>query len=114
MMAQTCLYIIPPSVVMVIAPCKKETRSNSKLFRDRKVPKRPTSQRAVAEAVSNHLAGRDAPPAGLSYLKSIRARGPCVNGVHSVSLAQLDKLWDGWVLRRRRRRLPPAQSPPRD
>src|SRR6266481_3167322 len=35
---------------MAIAPCKKETRSNSKLFRDQKVPRRPTSQRPVAEA----------------------------------------------------------------
>jgi len=69
MMAQTFLYIIPRSRVMVIVPCKKETRSSSILFKDRKVPKRPTLQRAVAEAVSNHLAGRDAPPAGLSYLE---------------------------------------------
>src|SRR5713101_2324449 len=68
MMVQTSSCIIRPSLVMVIVPCKKETRSNSKLFRGRKVPKQPTSQRAVAEAVSNHLAGRDAPPAGLFYL----------------------------------------------
>src|SRR6267143_3345002 len=50
MMAQTYSYIIPQSRVMAIVPCKKETRSNSKLFKDRKVRKRPTSQRRVAEA----------------------------------------------------------------
>src|SRR5258707_13445439 len=71
MMAQTYSYIIPQSRGMVIVPCKKETRSNSKLCRDRKVPKRPTCQRRVAEAGSNHLAGRDAPPAGLSYFVTI-------------------------------------------
>src|SRR5947207_9368157 len=60
MTAQTFSFITPPSSVMVIAPCKKETRSNSRLFRDRRVPKRPTSQRPVAESVSTHLAGRRA------------------------------------------------------
>src|SRR5713101_5493374 len=70
MMAQMFSYIIPQSVVMVIAPCKKETRSNSKLCKGRKAPKRPASQRQVAEAaVSNHLAGRVAPPAGLFLFK---------------------------------------------
>jgi len=49
------------SPAMAIAPCKKETRSNSKLFRDQKVPRRPTSQRPVAEAESTHLAGRERP-----------------------------------------------------
>jgi len=55
---------------MVIVPCKKETRSNLILFRDRRVRKQPTSQRAVAEVVSNYLAGRDAPPAGLFILET--------------------------------------------
>src|SRR3979490_891165 len=68
MMAQTFSCIIPRSPVTVIAPCKKETRSNSKLCRDRRVPKRPTSQRPVAEAVSTHLAGRARPSAGLFFL----------------------------------------------
>src|SRR5260370_42711251 len=68
MMVQTFSCIIRPSLVMVIVPCKKETRSYSILFRDRKVPKQPTSQRAVAEAVGNHMAGRDAPPARPFYL----------------------------------------------
>lgn len=62
-------YTIRPSQVMAIAPCKKETRSNLKLCKDQKVPKRPTSQRPVAEAESNHLAGRVAPPAGFFYLE---------------------------------------------
>ena len=66
-------YTIPPSSVMAIAPCKKETRSNLKSFKDRKVPKRPTSQRPVAEAASNHPAGRVAPPAGLFYFQSLLA-----------------------------------------
>src|SRR5712691_5817238 len=97
MKAQTFSYIIPRSQVMAIGPCKKETRSNSKLFRDRKVPRPPTSQRLLVEAVGNYPAGRDAPPAGLFYLESIWARGHCVNGAYSVSLAALDKLWDDWV-----------------
>jgi hypothetical protein len=69
MMVQTYSSIIRPSWGMAIAPYKKETRSNLKLCRDRKVRRRPTSQRLVAEGVSNHLAGRDAPPAGLFYLE---------------------------------------------
>src|SRR6266446_427136 len=80
MMVQTFSYIIRPSLVMVIVPCKKETRSNSRLFRDRKVPKQPTSQRAAAEAVSNYLAGRDAPPAGLFINSSVRAYNSCRHG----------------------------------
>src|SRR5260370_37697629 len=72
-MVQTFSYIIQPSLVMDIVPWKKETRSNSRLFRDRKVPKQPTSQRAGAEAVSNYLAGRDGPPAGLFYFEPIWA-----------------------------------------
>src|SRR5712692_2659130 len=60
MMARTFSYIIPPSPVMVIAPCRKETGSNSKLSRDRKAPKRPTSQSRAADLVCNYLAGRSA------------------------------------------------------
>src|ERR1700674_1324285 len=113
MMAQTFSYIIPPSLAMVIAPCKKETPSNSKLFRDRKARRRPTSPSPVVDAVSTHLAGRRAQLPASFNLETIRARGHCVNGAHSISLALLDKLWDGWVLRHRRRRLPPTQSPRR-
>src|SRR5260370_24378541 len=58
MKAQTFLSIIPRSPATAIAPCKKETRSNSKSFRDRKARKRPTSQRAGAEIAGSHLAGR--------------------------------------------------------
>src|SRR5260370_10920150 len=99
MMAQTFSCIIPPSLVTAIVPCKKETRSNSILFRDRKVRKQPTSQKAWAEAVSNYLAGRDAPPAGHFYLELIRASMRWGNVVHSVSQARLDRLWDGEVFR---------------
>src|SRR5260370_21813469 len=113
MMAQTFSYIIPQSPEMAIAPCKKETRSNSKLFRDRKVPRRPTSQRLVAEAVSFHLAGRRAQLPASSNLETIRARGHCVNGVNSISLALPDKLWGDQVGRHRRRRPPPTPSPRR-
>src|SRR6266571_5833429 len=70
MTAQTFSSITPPSSVMVIAPCKKETRSNSRLFRDRRVHKRPTSQRPVVELVSNYLAGRPRPLPAFSYLES--------------------------------------------
>src|SRR5258708_14920832 len=114
MTAQTFSCIIPRSLVTVIAPCKKETRSNSKLCRDRKAPRRPASQRPAAEAVSNNLAGRKRPPAGHFYLEFTRARPHSVNGAYSVSPALHDKLWDDWVLRRRCRRLPPAPPARRD
>src|SRR6266571_1022145 len=68
MMVQMFSYIIRPSLVMVIVPCKKETRSNSILFRDRKVPKQPTSQRAVAEAVSNYFDRQGRAPCRPFYL----------------------------------------------
>src|ERR1700687_1001373 len=61
MMAPTFSYIIPPSPAMAIGHCKKETRSNSKLFRDQKVPRRLTSRRPGADAGSNHLAGGERP-----------------------------------------------------
>jgi hypothetical protein len=85
MMAPTFSYTIPLSSVKAIVPCKKETRSNSKLSKDQKVPKRPTSQRLVAEAVSNHLAGRERPPAGLfiffAALAPDRLRLPSLSGL---------------------------------
>ncbi len=46
---------------MAIAPYKKGTRSNSKLFRGRKAPKRPTSPRPVAEEIDTYRAGRKRP-----------------------------------------------------
>jgi len=64
-MALTFLYIIPRSPATAIAPCKKETRSTSKLSRDRKARRRPTSQRLLDERVGNYSAGRERPPAGL-------------------------------------------------
>src|SRR5713226_5601123 len=50
MMAQTFSSIIPPSLEMAIAPYRKGTRSNSKLFRGRKARKRQMSPRPLAEA----------------------------------------------------------------
>src|SRR5712691_6750440 len=129
MMALTFLFTIPQFLATGTAPCKKETRSSLRLFRDRKVRKPQTSRGMAAEARSTHLAGRTRPlPAffclepgggaedltGDAAFRTFRARGHCVNGAYSISLAPPDKLWDGWVLRRRRRRLPPTQPPRRD
>src|SRR5260370_35565375 len=67
MMAQTFSSIIPPSLEMGIAPYKKGTRSNSKLFRGRKALKRPTSPRPLAEAEGNIFGRQSAPSAGIFY-----------------------------------------------
>src|SRR6266481_338564 len=114
MTARMFSYIIPRSPVTVIAPCRKETRSSSKLFRDRRALRRPTSQRRADEAVGNYLADRERLPAGHFYSTSIRAKPHCVNGAHSISRALLDKLWDDWVLRRQCRHLPPTPLARRD
>src|SRR5260370_4256234 len=102
------------SPVTGYAPCRKETRSSSKLVRDRKALRRPTAQRRADEAVGNYLAGRERPPAGNFYSTSIRARPHCVNGAYSISRALLDKLSDDWVLRRKCRHLPPTPLARRD
>ena len=53
MTAQTFLYITPRLPATAIAPYKKETPSTSKLCRDRKARRRPTSQRLWCEEVGN-------------------------------------------------------------
>src|SRR5205814_1920346 len=68
MMAQMFLCIIPRLPATGIALCKKETPSTSKLCRDRKARRRPTSQRLRYEGVGNHSAGRKRPPAGLFFV----------------------------------------------
>src|SRR5205814_9917188 len=68
MTAQTFLYITPRLPATAIAPCKKETPSTSKLCRDRKARRRPTSQRLRYEGVGNHTAGRKRPTAGLFFI----------------------------------------------
>src|SRR5713226_3556135 len=77
MMDRTCSCIIPPSLVMVIAPCRKETGSNSKLCRDRKALKPPTSQSRAAETVCTYLAGRARPlPAFFIWNPVVASRPP--------------------------------------
>src|SRR6266581_241949 len=102
MLALTFLYIIPRSPATAIAPCKKETRSTSKLSRDRKARRRPTSQRLLDERVGNYSAGRERPPAGLFIWKRNLQKGDGFNAAYWSLPAWPDRLWDGWVLRRGR------------
>src|SRR5260370_17120018 len=89
MKGETVLCINRGLAATVIAPCKKETRSNSKSYRDRKARKRPTSQRPVDEEVSNYLAGRERPSAGLFLFRTQRksfplgVSGPAADGFRS-------------------------------
>ncbi len=69
MTAQTFSSIIRQSLETGIERCKKEIPSNLRSFKALKVPRPPTSQRRVSETVSNYLAGRDAPSAGLFILE---------------------------------------------
>src|SRR5713101_4822259 len=69
MTAQTFSSIIRQSLETGIEPCKKEIPSNLRSFKALKVPRPPTSQRPASETVSDYLAGRDAPSAGLFILE---------------------------------------------
>jgi len=69
MKAQTFSCIIRQSLETGIEPCKKEIPSNLRSFKALKVPRPPTSQRPASETVSDYLAGRDAPSAGLFILE---------------------------------------------
>src|SRR2546430_17405088 len=86
MMALTFLYIIPRLPATAIAPCKKETPSTSKLCRDRKARRRPTSQRLCYEGVGNHSAGRKRPPAGLFLFWSRNAEATVRGRVQQEAL----------------------------
>src|SRR6266576_4545377 len=93
MTAQTFSCIIPRSPATVIAPCKKETWSTSRLCRGRRARKLPTWLRLRDEEVGNYSAGRERPPAGLFYLETRLAEGDGVNAAYSASPDLLDKLW---------------------
>jgi hypothetical protein len=69
MMAPTFSFITRLSPAMGIVPCRKETPSSSKSFRDPRDRRQQTSQNRVAKAVSNYPAGRKRPPAGNFYLQ---------------------------------------------
>src|SRR5207247_3460979 len=80
MTGQTFSCIMPRSPATVIAPCKKETWSTSRLCRGRRARKLPTWLRLRDEEVGNYSAGRERPPAGLFYLET---------GFSSVSVAKV-------------------------
>src|SRR6266446_3161280 len=89
MMAQTFSFTIPQSPGMDTAHCKRETRSNLKLSRGQRVPRRPMFQNPGVERPRNHSAGRERPSAGhffgkywsLRKLRRLRtrkySRAPC-------------------------------------
>jgi hypothetical protein len=95
MMAQMFLYIIPRLPATAIAHCKRETRSSSKLSRDRKARRRPTSPSLWDEEVGNFLAGRKRPPAGLFILDHDASGSDCfrLGSTGSSAPARIGRKW---------------------
>src|SRR6266851_1212613 len=99
MMALTFLFTIPQFLATGTAPGEEDLlRAAKRRFEGGEVS-------VVAESARS---GRVNGPSHVSGERH------CVNGAYSISLAPLDKLWDGWVPRPRRRRRPPTQPTRRD
>src|SRR6266436_1392657 len=95
MMALAFLFTIPQFLATGTAPCKKETRSSLRLFRDRRVRKPQTSRRMAAETRSTHLAGRTRPLPAFFCLESsggaedlLRAAKCCCDGCEVSVVAE--------------------------
>jgi hypothetical protein len=96
MTAQTFLYIIPRLPATAIARCKRETQSNSKLSRDRKARRRPTSANLRDEEVGNFFGRQGRAPLSAFFILEHDANGSdCfrLSSARSSAPARIGREW---------------------